>query len=126
MIQMKLNNLNIGLSNVTNGGRMILTGVRQAYEYVNGKRGDKVIGLRVDVVLEKNNYDSLTVKVSNPVDSLSAVLENADGPVYVTFEGFSARVYVMNGQADVSAKATAVRVDTTARADTDIIDLDIS
>lgn len=123
---MKLNNINIGLSNVTNGGRMILTGVRQAYEYVNDKRGDKVIGLRVDVVLEKNNYDTLSVTVSNPVDTLSAVLEQSDGPVYVTFEGFTARIYVMDGQARVSAKATAVRVDTTARADTDLIDLDIS
>ena len=118
---MKLNNLNIGLSNVTNGGRMILTGVRNAYEYKDGERTDKVTGLKVDVVLEKNNYDNLTVTVSNPVDTLSAVLEAADGPVYVTFDGFSARVYVMNGRGDVSAKATAVRVVTD-----DILNLDIS
>lgn len=123
---MKLNNIKIGQENVTNGGRMILTGARPAYDYKDGKRGDKVTGLKVDVVLEKNNYDSLTVTVSNPVDSISAVLEQSDGPVYVTFEGFTARIYVMNGQANVSAKATAVRVDTTARADTDIIDLGIS
>lgn len=107
---MKLNNIKLGQENLTNGGGMIVTGVRNAYEYKDGERTDKVIGLKVDVVLEKNNYDNLTVTVSNPVDTVSAVLEAADGPVHVTFEGFTARAYVMNGRGDVSAKATAVHV----------------
>lgn len=118
---MDIRNLKIGLDSVTNGGRMILTGVRQAYEYINGQRGDKVVGLKVDVVLEKNNYDNLTVTVSDPVDRLSTVMEQSDGPVYVDFEGFTARIYVMDGRAGVSAKATGVRVVTD-----DLLNLDIS
>ena len=118
---MKVSNVNIGLENVTNGGKMILTDVRPAHAYKDGVRQDKVIGIKATVAMEKNGYDTLTVTVSDPVDRLSTVLEQSDGPVYVTFDGFSARIYVMDGRAGVSAKATAVRV-----VPDNIMDLDVS
>lgn len=113
--------IKLNLGNFNLGGRMIATEVNHAYEYKDGERTDKVIGLRVTVAMEKNSYDTLPVTVSNPVDTLSAVLENADGPVYVDFEGFTARLYIRDNQINVSAKATAVRVVTD-----DILNLDIS
>lgn len=108
---MKINNIVLSKDNLTKGGGMILTGVRPAYEYNGNTRSDKVIGLKVSVVLEKNAYDTLAVTVADPVDKLSAVLEKANGaPVYVDFVGLTARVYSMNGRTDVSAKAESVYV----------------
>lgn len=107
---MKIKNIKLNKENLTNGGGMILTEVRTAYEYKDGQRTDKVIGLKVTVALEKNVYDTLTVTVSNPVDALSALLDKAETSIYVDFEGFTARIYTMNGRTDVSAKADSVYV----------------
>lgn len=117
--RIKLNPENFNL-----GGRMIATDVHPAFEYKDGERTEKAIGIKVTVAMEKNGYDTLTVTVSNPVDTLSAVLEAADGPVYVTFDGFAARIYTTrsdgNVKVGVSAKATGVRVVTD-----DLLNLDI-
>lgn len=107
---MNYSRIKLNLGNFNLGGRMIATEVHHAYEYKDGERTDKVIGLRVTVAMEKNGYDTLPVIVSNPVDMLSAVLEQSDGPVYVDFEGFTARLYIRDNQINVSAKATAVHV----------------
>ena len=107
---MNVKNIKPSKESLTNGGGMILTDVRPAYEYKDGKRTDKVVGLKVATVLEKNAYDTLTVTVANPVDTLSAVLEKAEAPVYVDFEGFTARIYTINGRVDVSAKADSVHI----------------
>lgn len=88
---------------------MILTEVRPAYEYdKEGNRTAKVTGLKVTVAMEKNSYDTLTVTVADPVDRLSALLEKAESPIYVDFEGFSARLYSMNGRTDISAKSRLI------------------
>ena len=36
--------------------------------------------------------------------------EKAEAPVYVDFEGFTARIYTIDGRSDVSAKADSVHV----------------
>ena len=88
------------------------------YEYdADNRRTDKVIGLRVTVVFPGNGYDTQTVKVTDPTDRLSVLLDKATAsrPVYVDFDGFTASVYTMRGEdgrwrTGVSAKAAAVRV----------------
>lgn len=108
---MKLQRLRLLLACFTLGGRMILTDVRQAFEYdKDGNRTAKVTGLKVTVAMEKNGYDTLTVTVADPVDRLSALLEKGDGPIYVDFVNFSARLYTMRGKTDISAKADEVHV----------------
>lgn len=100
---------------------MILTDVRQAYEYDrDGNRTNKVTGLKVTVALEKNGYDTLTVTVANPEDRLSSLLEKSDGPIYVDFDEFSAHIYTMRGKTDVSAKAKDVRIITD-----DLLDIEV-
>lgn len=117
---MKLQRLRLILQCFTMGGRMILTDVRQAYEYKNGERTNKLIGLKVTVAMEKNGYETLTVTVSDPEDRLSALLEKSESPIYVDFEGFSARLYSMNGRTDVSAKADSVHIVTD-----DLLDIEV-
>lgn len=82
-----------------------------AYGYKDGERLDKIEGLRVTVAFPACGYDTLAVKVSDPTDRLSAILAKADGkPIYVQFDGFSAKMYIIDGFARISAKADAVSV----------------
>lgn len=104
---------NLSLENFSNGGPVVLEGVRVSYEYQNNLRTDKVNGLKVTVVLPANRYEKLTVTVADPVDRLSAVLDKtpAGTPVMVAFVNFTAKVYRdRNGDKAISAKADSVRI----------------
>lgn len=102
---------------LSGGGPIIVTNTAPDYAYADGVRDTtKVTGRRVTVVFPANSYESQVVKVSNPVDNLSALLERAtpDKPVRVTFEGFTASFYSMRGddgrwRTGISAKATGVK-----------------
>ena len=112
---MQIRNLRLSLDALSHGGPVILKDVAPDHEYDN-RRTDKVIGLRVTVVFPGNGYDTQTVKVADPTDRLSVLLNKATPahPVYVDFDGFTASVYTMRDadgrwRTGVSAKATAVR-----------------
>lgn len=109
---MNINSLILNLDNFANGGPIYATHVARAFEYVNGERTEKVIGLKVTAVFSGNNFQTQIVTVADTVDTLSAAIEKADAshPVHVTFDDFKAKVYVMNGKAGISAKASAVHI----------------
>ena len=115
---MQIRNLRLALDALSHGGPVILRSVAPDYEYDgDNRRTDKVVGLRVTVVFPGNGYDTQTVKVTDPTDRLSVLLDKAtpSHPVYVDFDGFTASVYTMRGEdgrwrTGVSAKAAAVRV----------------
>ena len=115
---MNVKNLRLTLDALSHGGPVILKSVAPDYEYDgDNRRTDKVVGLRVTVVFPGNGYDTQTVKVTDPTDRLSVLLDKATAsrPVYVDFDGFTASVYTMRGEdgrwrTGVSAKAAAVRV----------------
>lgn len=127
---MQIRNLRLSLDALSHGGPVILKDVAPDHEYdADNRRTDKVIGLRVTVVFPGNGYDTQTVKVSDPTDRLSALLDKATPahPVYVDFDGFTASVYTMRDadgrwRTGVSAKATAVRV--VSAPGNDLLDLD--
>lgn len=111
---MKISNVHLKLENLTNGGDVILTEYRPAFAYRDGKRIDtEVVGRKATVVLPSNAYDTLTVTVADPVDAISPALAKASAekkPLYVTFDNFEARIYVMQGNAGVSARASAIHI----------------
>ena len=110
---MKISNIELNLSNFTKGGPVILTAFRPAYNYKNGQKIEtELVGRKADVVFPGNSYDTLTITVSDPIDGISPVLAKAtaEKPVYVEFDDFQARIYVMQGNAGVSAKASAIRI----------------
>lgn len=115
---MQVRNVKLDLNSLSNNGPVILQSVSPDYEYdADRKRTDKVVGLKVTVVFPGNGYDTQVVRVSDPTDRLSALLDKSTptSPVYVDFDGFNASVYTMRGddgrwRTGVSAKATAVRV----------------
>ena len=114
---MKLSNLKITFDNLANGGHAILQEIAADHPYRDGKSVlEEITGRKVTVVFPANHYDTLTVKVSDPTDALSVLLENStpDNPVYVEFDDFSASVYAMRGndgqfRTGISAKASHVR-----------------
>lgn len=72
---------------------------------------DELEGHRLTVVLPAAGYDSLSVKISGPVDRLSAALAKAGGePVQVEFSEFKARLFVIDGRPVISAKASSVQI----------------
>lgn len=115
---MLIRNVSLTMENLSKNGPVIATEAKTAYDYKDGQRLDKVIGLKVSVVFPGNHYDTLAVTVADPVDRLSAVLAKGD-PVHVAFQNFTAKFYVMNGRGGVSAKADSVQI-----VDDAIIDLD--
>lgn len=107
----KLSQLTI--TNFSNGGPAVLDEVRPSYAYQNNERTDKVNGLKVTVVFPANRYEKLTVTVADPIDRLSAVLDNAPAGtgVPVSFVNFAAKVYRdRSGDKSVSAKADSVQI----------------
>lgn len=110
---MKISNIELTMDNFAKGGPVILTDFRPAYNYRDGQRVDtELVGRKATVVFPANSYDTLVVTVSNPVDAISPILAKAtaENPVYVDFEDFQARIYTMQGNTGVSAKASAIRV----------------
>lgn len=115
---MDIKNLKLTLDNLSIGGPVILQSVSPDYEYdIDHKRTDRVVGLKIKVVFPGNSYDTQVIRVSDPTDRLSTLLDKATpaSPVYVDFDGFTASVYTMRGddgrwRTGVSAKATGVRV----------------
>ena len=115
---MNIRNIKLKLDDFSNNVPIILQSVAPDYEYdADRKRTDKVVGLKATVVFPGNGYDTQVVRVSDPTDRLSALLDKAtpSSPVYVDFDGFTASIYTIRGddgrwRTGVSAKATTVRV----------------
>jgi len=111
----------------SNGGPAILKAVEPEHPYKDGKRVQtEVVGRKYTVVFPENGYETLVVKVLNPIDSMSPLLEKATAthPVYVEFDGFEAGFYNARNREGVwspvvFAKATGIRV-----ADLSAIDFD--
>lgn len=114
---MELKKLDLTIDAFSKGGQIIVTDIAPEYRYVDGERDlSKVIGLRVTAVFPGNGYESQIVKVSNPVDRLTVLLEKAtpDKPLRVTFVNFHANIYTMRGndgrwRTGISAKAEDVK-----------------
>lgn len=98
------------------GGPTIATKIKASHPFRDGHTvQEEIIGRRVTVVFPAADYQTLDVKVSDPTDALTVLLDKGK-PVYVDFDNFEARVYDFvdreTGQRrmGISAKADAVRV----------------
>lgn len=97
-------------------GPVIATKIAALHPYRDGHSiKEEIIGRRVTVVFPGAGYQTLDVKVSDPTDALTPLLDKGN-PVYVDFDNFEARIYDFSDKATgvrrlgISAKATAVRV----------------
>lgn len=114
---MDLSNIKLKIEDFSNGGPLIAKAIDSICAYRDGHYvRTEIIGRKVTVVLPANHYDTLTVRVEDPIDVLSALLEKAevDSPIYVSFEGFEAGFRNMRNRDGIwvptlYAKATAVK-----------------
>lgn len=97
-------------------GPVIATKIAALHPYRDGHSiKEEIIGRRVTVVFPGAGYQTLDVKVSDPTDALTPLLDKGN-PVYVDFDNFVGKIYDFADKTTgirrlgISAKATAVRV----------------
>ena len=97
-------------------GPVIATKIAALHPYRDGHSiKEEIIGRRVTVVFPGAGYQTLDVKVSDPTDALTPLLDKGN-PVYVDFDNFVGTIYDFADKTTgirrlgISAKATAVRV----------------
>lgn len=86
----------------------ILAGVRPWYEYLDGKRSGKQLGL-IYILVNRSGYDKINVKVR----SLTPVITNDEieasaTEIFVKAEGFEGSLYNAGNTVAVSGKAEKV------------------
>lgn len=108
--------INLSLAAIAKGGPAIATKSAPLHPFRDGHSvKEEITGRRVTVVFPTAGYQTLEVKVSDPTDALTPLL-NKGQTVYVDFSGFAAKVYDFTDKATgirrlgISAKADAVRV----------------
>ena len=104
-------------------GPVIATKIAALHPYRDGHSiKEEIIGRRVTVVFPGAGYQTLDVKVSDPTDALTPLLDKGN-PVYVDFDNFVGKIYDFADKTTgirrlgISAKATAVRVDAAPNTD---------
>lgn len=97
-------------------GPVIATKIAAMHPYRDGHTiKEEIVGRRVTVVFPGAGYQTLDVKVSDPTDALTPLLDKGN-PVYVDFDNFVGKIYDFADKTTgirrlgISAKATAVRV----------------
>lgn len=102
---------------------VILTAQGEQYEYVDGKKTDKISGCRFTVVSPMRNFQTFNVKIEGG-KLLSLTEEEIDEacssmkPIWVNFVGFKAKPYTGIKGIAYSCSAEAVKI-----ADMDVIDI---
>ena len=88
----------------TLGTKLLLVDVRPAYEYQEGKRTDRIVGYRYEIVLPDKGFEKLAVEIEGPQQ-----LDKPDGYAEVAFDGLEIYAYQQNGTIAVGARATGIR-----------------
>lgn len=111
-----IQNLLLTLAILANNGVVIATKIAAMHPFRDGHSvKEEIIGRRVTVVFPAAGYQTLDVKVSDPTDALTSLLDKGQ-TVYVDFDHFEAHIYDFADKATgvrrmgISAKADAVRV----------------
>lgn len=91
--------------NKTIGGDVLYLGASNLYDYVDGKKTNKVIGTNVYVVLLDRDFERINVKLLEVNISDLSQFNIKDK---VNFKGMEGTVYDYNGHIRVSYKASGI------------------
>ena len=114
-----ISKISLTLSQFANGGPVIATSISPINPFRDGHSvTEEVVGRKITVVFPDNGYETQEIKVSDPTDALTPLLQEASfsNPVFVEFPGFVGRIYLIRDKITgeknlvVSAKADSVRV----------------
>lgn len=93
-------------ANASVGKNLLLTNITPVYTYKNNQRTDEVNAYKYHVAMMERNLEKIAVKIEG-----QKLLETPDnGYLEVAFEGLSLSIYTMNGQPQISARATGISV----------------
>lgn len=112
---MDISSLKLDFNAFSKGGLAIAAKIAPLHPFRDGHSvKEEITGRRVTVVFPNAGYQTQDVKVSDPTDAITALLEKGE-TVYVEFKNFEGRVYDFTDKSGVrrlgiSAKADAVRV----------------
>lgn len=99
------------LSQIIGNIRLILIGAMPTYEYVNGKRTDKVIGTTYMVVMNGGTYEKFTVKTPEIENAIDSDYIASNSQIFVEFENAVCKLYTdTNGRIQISVKADAINI----------------
>lgn len=109
---MRLNKMTLTLSQVCGDRPLILTGVSPTFEYKDSKKTDNQIGVTYEVVAPSQGYEKLRVKVADKTMFITQAeietMNEQSEDIFVSFENFEAKIYTINGETQVSAKASKI------------------
>ena len=89
----------------TLGHKLWLVDVIESVEYKDGQRTSNVTGYRNIVALPERSLEKISVRIDGVKQ-----LEAPNGFVEVQFENLELYGYMSNGQPNISARATAIKV----------------
>ncbi|GEM_PF-461390 len=87
------------------GDKGLLIAVADVFDYKDGKRTEKVIGTRYDVLLLERKYEPLSIKMLDKPIITAKELEKLEEPPTVYFQGVYGKVYCVNNQVKMSVTA---------------------
>ena len=106
----KVTDINVTIEQAACSDTVLVTDMREAFKYENGKRTDVSDGFRYNVVAPSNKYVDFTIKTQRPFVTPEQLAAAKDGVVKVRVKGFAGRFYRIrssNGNIDYAFTATA-------------------
>lgn len=87
----------------TLGSTLLLVDVLPAYEYKDNKRTENIIGYKYAVAMPEHGLDKISVKIEG-----KKLMEAPDSYVEVQFKDLELFMYMMNGKAEIGARAKGI------------------
>lgn len=87
------------------GNKMILTDVLPVYEFINNRRGDKIVGYKYVVALPKHSFEKIAVKIAG-----DKLVEKPETYAEVNFENIEVFAYNSQGVIVIGARATDIKI----------------
>jgi len=108
---MQLSKLNIPFNIVVNDANTLLLGVAPYYEYVDGKKTEKLLGYKYNIVEDKT-FEKFSVKIASKAPVITQEQVDASKErIKVTFENAFAKPYrTTYGDYDLSVSATGISI----------------
>lgn len=88
------------ISPETLGDKLLLIDVRPAYQYVNGKPTETIIGYRYVIALPAKMMEKISVKIDG-----NKLMDVPSAPLEVMFEELELYLFFMNGQPRLGGRA---------------------
>ncbi len=99
-----INSKNLKIDTACFGEGLILTGITPWYEYIDGKKQNKLKGYKYEIAIPVLGFEKLAVKIRG-----NQLIEIGDEFPVVEFEELEVVPYVIEGQLRLAASAKTIK-----------------